>query len=310
MGLQAGSLALSILAKEEDTRVATYALHICYALYLLGVAAFAVNRSDVERHPESIWHLAALTTLPAFCMSFTAILPSDPVVASVEIVQRLWYAVLGLYIVACVVSWTTPLGPRLHYPPSAIYSPSTVKKITNPEALAGENVTGIVGASPWDILFFSYTTKVVMLGNTAESLDIGDLPIVPANMRATFNYASMKSATRNIKFRFGSWRPTPGSGATLAYRLFRVNFWGLVAQFLLAATAAMLFYAPPLFLRMLLAYLENDPDREDMSWGWVWVFSLFSTNVISYLRKSPSSVFVKVLTLLAQLLGMSPFTPT
>jgi hypothetical protein len=36
---------------------------------------------------------------------------------------------------------------------------------------------------------------------------------------------------------------------------------------------------------MLLAYLEDDPERENRGWGWVWVFSLFATNVISYLRK-------------------------
>ncbi|KAJ7255868.1 multidrug resistance-associated ABC transporter [Mycena haematopus] len=280
LGLQAASLGLSIVTSEENARLATHSLHLGFALYLLGVGAFAVNRNDVEGHSESVWHLAALTTLPALCMSFTAILPSDSVIASVEIVQRLWYAVLAIYVVACIVAWSTPLGPPLHYPPDAIYSPSTVKKITNTDF---ENVTGIVGASPWDVLFFSYTTKVVMLGNTAESLDIGDLPIVPANMRSTYNYASMKSATRYIKLRVGSWRPTPGTGATLAYRLLRVNIWALVAQFLLAAIAAMLFYAPPLFLRMLLAYLESDPNREDTSWGWVWVFSLFSTNVISFL---------------------------
>ncbi|KAJ6495413.1 multidrug resistance-associated ABC transporter [Mycena sanguinolenta] len=276
LGLQVASLALSIVAKEENTRLATHSLHVAFALYLFAVASFAVNRDTVEGNSESIWHLAALTATPALCMSFTAILPTDSVIASVELVQRLWYSALGLYIAACTVAWSTPLGPPLHYPPDAIYAPSTVKKITNTDY---ENVTGIVGASPWDVLFFSYTTKVVMLGNTAESLDIGDLPIVPANMRSTLNYASMKSATRNFKLRVGSWRPTPGSGATLAYRLLRVNIWGLLAQFLLAATAAMLFYAPPLFLRMLLAYLESDPNREDTSWGWVWVFALFSTNV-------------------------------
>lgn len=51
------------------------------------------------------------------------------------------------------------------------------------------NQTCILGASVWDTLLFSYTTKVVMLGNTAETLNIGDLPIVPADMRATSNYA-------------------------------------------------------------------------------------------------------------------------
>ncbi|KAJ7785356.1 multidrug resistance-associated ABC transporter [Mycena maculata] len=280
VGLQVSSLALSLVNGKEASQVATYILHLCYALYLFGVAAFAVNRIDVHAHSESIWHLAALTALPAFCMAFTAILPSDAVSASIETIQRLWYAVLAIYSVACVTAWTTPLGPPLHYPPSAIYSPKTVAAVTNTDA---ENVTGVVGASPWDVLFFSYTTKVVMLGNTAESLEIGDLPIVPADMRATHNYASMKRATRQIRLRFGSWKPKPGSGALLAYRLLRVNIYALSAQFFLAATAAILFYAPPFFLRMLLAYLEDDPERENTAWGWVWVFSLFTTNVLSYL---------------------------
>lgn len=277
VGLQAVCLALSIIHREDS---ATYTLHVCYALYLFAVAAFAVNRTDVDVHSESIWHLAALTALPAFCMAFTMILPSDSTVASVELVQQLWYAVLALYSVACVGAWTTPLGPPLHYPPSAIYSAKVVAAVTNADH---ENVTGVVGASPWDVLFFSYTTKVVMLGNTAASLEIGDLPIVPANMRSTHNYDSMRRAMREIKLRVASWRPAPGSGALLAYRLLRVNMAPLVAQFLLAASAAILFYAPPFFLRMLLTYLEDDPGREHTAWGWVWVFSLFSTNVISYL---------------------------
>ncbi|KAJ7104459.1 multidrug resistance-associated ABC transporter [Mycena belliarum] len=284
VGLQAVCLALSIIHREDS---ATYTLHVCYALYLFAVAAFAVNRTDVDVHSESIWHLAALTALPAFCMAFTMILPSDSTVASVELVQQLWYAVLALYSVACVGAWTTPLGPPLHYPPSAIYSAKVVAAVTNADH---ENVTGVVGASPWDVLFFSYTTKVVMLGNTAASLEIGDLPIVPANMRSTHNYDSMRRAMREIKLRVASWRPAPGSGALLAYRLLRVNMAPLVAQFLLAASAAILFYAPPFFLRMLLTYLEDDPGREHTAWGWVWVFSLFSTNVISYLRASPFSL--------------------
>ncbi|KAJ7240591.1 multidrug resistance-associated ABC transporter [Mycena rebaudengoi] len=276
--VQTTSLVLSVASAEKV--VATLALHLCYVIYLFGIAAFAVNRNDVERHSESIWHLSALTFLPALCMTFTAILPSGPVVASNEITLELWYSVLAMYSCCSMISWTTALGPALHYPPSAIYSAKTVSAATNTDA---ENVTGLVGASPWDLLLFSYTTKVVMLGNTAESLDIGDLPIVPANMRSTYNYATMKNASQRIKLYIGSWKPTPGSGATLAYRLLRLNIVPLVAQFLLAATSAVLFYAPPFFLRMLLAYLEDDPERENRGWGWVWVFSLFATNVILYL---------------------------
>jgi hypothetical protein len=61
--------------------------------------------------------------------------------------------------------------------------------------------------APWDILLFSYATKVVWPGNSAEILDIGDLPIAPARMRATYNYARMKKALREIKLKILSWRP-------------------------------------------------------------------------------------------------------
>ncbi|KAF7316261.1 Multidrug resistance-associated ABC transporter protein [Mycena indigotica] len=279
-GLQAASLGLSVFHKEENSQIITYALYLAYALYSFGFAVFAVKGNDVQSNSERIWHLCALSTIPALSLAFIAILPSNTIVISSNTIDQLWYGVLAVYILASVVSWTTPLGPALHYPPDDIYSPKTVATLTNTDQ---ENVTGVVGCSPWDMLFFSYTTKVVMLGNTAESLEIADLPIVPGSMRATYNYSLMKTAMRTIKLRIASWKPAAGSGALLAYRLLRLNAWGLFAQFTLAATAAVLFYAPPFFLRMLLAYLETDPNREDPAWGWVWVASLFATNVISYL---------------------------
>ncbi|KAJ7064951.1 multidrug resistance-associated ABC transporter [Mycena amicta] len=280
VALQAAGLALSLVNPQEDEKVTTYALHLAYAVYVFAFAVLSVARNDVQSNSERMWHICALSSCPAFALGFTAILPNDNIVASADTWQDLWYAVLAAYILASITAWTTPLGPALHYPPEDIYSPKTVNAATNTDQ---ENVTGVVGCSPWDILFFSYTTKVVMLGNTAESLEIGDLPIVPGNMRATYNYSLMKNAMRTVKLRFASWQPGVGSGALLAYRLLRLNIWGLFAQFMLAATAAVLFYAPPFFLRMLLAYLETDPNRENTAWGWVWVAALFVTNVVSYL---------------------------
>jgi hypothetical protein len=132
---------------------------------------------------------------------------------------------------------------------------------------------------------FSYTTKVVNLGNISSSLEIGDLPIVPANMRSTFNYVRMRQAMRNIKLRIRNWRPKTGSGWDLAYRLMRVNAVSLIAQLSLASVSAVLYYAPALFLRWFVAYLEADRNREDTGWGWVYVVGLFATNVASYLGK-------------------------
>ncbi|KAJ6566578.1 hypothetical protein B0H19DRAFT_1257781 [Mycena capillaripes] len=78
----------------------------------------------------------------------------------------------------------------MHYPPSAIYSEHVAQTITNKEFIP--TVAHLdSGASPWDILFFSYTTKVVMLGNAAASFEIGDLPILTVDMRATFHVCKL-----------------------------------------------------------------------------------------------------------------------
>ncbi len=151
------------------------------------------------------------------------------------------------------------------------------------------NIT-TTGASPWGTLFFSYSTKVVMLGNTATSLEISDLPIVPVGLRATFNYTRMKNAVRTINWKIGSWRPKPGSGWNLGYRLVRLNFMGLFVQFLLASVSACVYYIPPYFLQQLVAYLEVDHERRDTRWGWVYVAGLFGSNAISYMSERPIHV--------------------
>jgi hypothetical protein len=130
---------------------------------------------------------------------------------------------------------------------------------------------------------FSYTTQVVWLGNTAASLEVADLPIVPGDMRATYNYSKMQRAMREIQVRIGSWRPRTGSGWTLAYRILRPNWAIITVMMVLAAIAACLFYAPALFLRQFVAYLEVDPDRKDPGWGWVYVAGIFGTNAATYL---------------------------
>lgn len=51
----------------------------------------------------------------------------------------------------------------------------------------------------------------------------------------------------------------------------------------LAASTAVIYYAPAFFLNRVIGYLETDPNRTDMSWGWVWCFGLFASNLIVYL---------------------------
>ena len=140
------------------------------------------------------------------------------------------------------------------------------------------------GASVWDTLLFSYTTKVVLLGNDAESLDIGDLPIVPGSIRATYLFLSMRSALSTVHLRrLIFWNIRPGSGWELAYRLAYVNRKAFTTQMALAAIGAVLYYGPPFFLQKLVKYLETDPERQDRSWGWFYSFGIFATTASVYL---------------------------
>ena len=258
----------------------TYALHVAYAFYLAALAVRSVYQNEIEPHSESMIHLAVLTFVPTTLLFAVAILPtSQP--TSLSMLQGLsallgiWYTVLVLYFIVTVIVFTIPMGPSLHYPSETLYSEKTIKTATNRDQ---NNVCGIVGASVWSYLLFNYTTKVVMLGYSSESLEIGDLPVVPANMRGTHLYASMRRTIRTIKWGLRWWRPRVGSGWELAYRLLRVNTLPLIALVSLAAVSACLFYTPPLFLRQVVMYLESDPNREDRRWGWFYLACMvFST---------------------------------
>lgn len=283
--LQSISLGWTFIVDDERHSQYVYALHVAYAFYSTILAGQAVYHSTLKAHSTSIIHLAILTVVPTSLLFTAAILPSSHPV-SITLAQNvpflfwLYYAVLALYFVATLITFTMPTGPPLYFPPENIYSEKTILSATNPDQ---NNVCGVVGASVWDYLLFSYTTKVVMLGFTSESLEIGDLPIVPRNMRATHLYTTMKRTMRSVKWRLKFWKPRIGSGWQLAYQLLRVNILPMTALLVLAMFSACLFYAPPLFLQQVVLYLESDPERKDRSWGWFHVVGLFFANTLSYL---------------------------
>src|SRR5882762_6925540 len=125
-----------------------------------------------------------------------------------------------------------------------------------------------------------------MLGHTSASLEIGDLPILPANMRATSLFKCMRSALR-LQVPFPSFhrflKIHKGSGWELLWRLARLNKGVFVAEILLSVAAAVFYYGPAFFLQKLVKYLENDPERHDPKWGLLWALGLFAFNCFSYL---------------------------
>ncbi|EDR07940.1 multidrug resistance-associated ABC transporter [Laccaria bicolor S238N-H82] len=270
-------------ANEEQNDVVVASLQLFFSLYVFLLSARSVGQNTADEHANSILHVTGLTTVAFALLGSIAILPDRPppvatsgVGQSEPVLIYLWYTLVGLYTILCVLTFTTPLGPPLYFPPANIYSKKTVDSITNKD---DENVCGLISASAWDTLLFSYTTKVVWLGNIATTLDIGDLPIVPGNMRATFNYTRMKKAMREIQPRIFR----VGSGWGLGYRLVRLNSFAFLVELVLASVSAVLFYAPALFLQKLVEYLEIDRNRENAGWGWVYAIGLFSANAVGFL---------------------------
>ncbi len=144
----------------------------------------------------------------------------------------------------------------------------------------------IPGDSVLDIILFSYMTSVVMLGKTVESVDIGDLPILAADMRATVLYARMCATTRRWGSRIGVWSPKPGSGVELAYRLLRVNASSLTTVVVIAVIASGLFYVPAFFIQRVIHYLEVDTTREAKEWGILFAVGVFVSDATVHLRES------------------------
>lgn len=303
LALETIALGWSI-ALDARQDIAILVLHVLVAAYITSVSVGALYHDSPYLHSDYMIHLSGLTFIAFAPLAISALVPNEPISVYAELedmtVKGLYYAVIVFYGVSCALAITTPLGPALHYPKELIYSEKTVTSITNQ---AHDNVCGVTGkphlsskrhlvcsqsfagASVWDYLLFSYTTKVVMLGNTATSLDIGDLPIVPGNMRATSIFAAMRSTIRTVKLRgFLGWTPSVGQGWELAWRVLHVNQHALMVQVALAAVTAMLFYAPAYFLRKVVQYLETDPQRNNTSWGWFYSVGLFAATATVHIR--------------------------
>ncbi|KAG1745260.1 P-loop containing nucleoside triphosphate hydrolase protein [Suillus lakei] len=257
---------------DGQNMLAEHILRTTFALYVGVLVVRSVGQCNTDHHSESVIHITALTFFSSVLHFGTAILPSSDSISARDLqafppLLAFWYSMTALYTLTFAIIATTPRGPPLHFYPSFIYSKKTIDDTTNESY---ENACGLPGTSVIDYLFFRYVTRVVQLGSSV-SVEIGDLPILPAKMRATYQFFRMR-----MNLRANPLKP----GWDLAWRLISVNKVAFGAEIILAAAAAPMWFGSPFFVRKLIAYMEDDPDRLDKGWGWVYALGQFASLII------------------------------
>ncbi|KLO19366.1 ATP-binding cassette transporter [Schizopora paradoxa] len=271
-------LGWSIIEEDGTRKIWTNISLISFSLYLSYISAASVASRDVDFNRRSIFHVFSLTATALLLLTSSAILPPHGQDIRHAITM---YLSISLVFSAFWISAGTKGGPTLHFSPGAIYSEDFVSEIT---PMTKNNVSESTGASPWDVMMFSFATRVIKFNYTDKSVQVGDLPIIPLSVRAGFLFTRMTSVIQRHKLRILKWTPKRGSGWELGYQLVRANtseLWAIVGYTLVAVV---LFYVPYFFVLRLVHSLEVDPSRSDRSWGWWYCFGLFMSRLLGYIN--------------------------
>lgn len=277
-----GWLIIADDSSAEIPHIVASSLQLAFSFYILVLSLYTIGEVEVDAHWTSVMHIWGMVSLATALYATRLLLPKSLTSAPEAPFTKIFdFASLGLYVILFGIASFTNRGPKVHFPPERIYSAKTLSS-SAPTVYA--NVTGYVRESIYSVLLFAYTTPVVMLGYTAESLEIRDLPIVPADMRATPIFTAMRRVYKSIKLP-KMWQSKAGDGWELLYKLFKVNWSTFVLQMSLAAVTAVLYYVPAYFLQSLVHFLEisDEGGKPDASWGWVYCAGLFFSIAINYI---------------------------
>ena len=118
--------------------------------------------------------------------------------------------------------------------------------------------------------------------------------VVPARTSGTAPDPTPGAAWPNPAFQPGPWQqttpgwappPAPAPDPARRRRVRRIVLGVVLAVVVIALVAAGLFYAPAMFLRGIVRYLEVDPERESRAWGLVFCVGLFFSHAASQIRE-------------------------
>ncbi|CAK5268423.1 unnamed protein product [Mycena citricolor] len=266
-------LATEVLATTLSPTAAEQQIHglrLGFAAYTLILSLLSLGYYEVELHRESTWHMTMVLLLQVLAMGFAAILPSDAStitvtlyspsvtsfgwVASVPVVVTMYLSYLSP---AAYFSWRSRCGGERDFE----------------QGHREEQCLWLVRCLCAGKLFFSFAGKVLLLGASLEQLQIGDLPILSSQMRATYQYVNMRNILSS----------TSSSSWSLVRQLLSANKLSLPPMLGLSLWTGSLFYLPPIFLKQIIVYLETDGQRENVRWGLLWVFAFLLSNILLYI---------------------------
>lgn len=260
-------------------------------LTTLLIAYWAINQDETRTHWPSTIHLASGTLVQFLVLGFMAIWPTTPFPTANTAVMSLlprhdaiklltgMLPILQLPPLLCAT--TLRRGPPMYLPFDSLYPAKVTEAIpVGHEVLDPDvpNVSAEVQVTVVEWLLFSFAGEVIDRAKVRDSMEVWDLPILPANMRALYNYLKIKNVYGRRRTRLGK-----KEGYNLLFKLAKVNKGLLIAQISLAAIAGVGYYLPHYVLKWYLEYLENDPQRNDIAWGWVLVLGLCLSNAWIYI---------------------------
>ncbi|KAH9475078.1 ABC transporter 7 [Psilocybe cubensis] len=258
--------------------------HAIFPLYLLGLqCAWLIPHKSRRNHATLHSHITvlALTTTVLDFVSF--ILRRRPV--AINETHGVQWIIAMMYVVLTGVSFLMPRGPGLYYPHEQVYP---LDQNSRDSSVADEkvNVCQSESCSFWGTLVFSYTHSVLQLGKLMRNIDISELPVLPASMRAPQNFVRAQRLTPpdvsvNITSHLSSVACSPSYA--LGRRIVSLNAASFMLQFTLAVLTAVTTYGPAWFLQMFVKYLETPFADRDMQKGWVLVVGLTIASVTTVL---------------------------
>ncbi|EKD03427.1 hypothetical protein A1Q2_02282 [Trichosporon asahii var. asahii CBS 8904] len=291
---------------EEHERARTILLPILLTpahVITVVLALKYLGQNKTSTHWPTTWHLFAGLSTQFIILTFLAILPSTPYPrAPTDFIPHAFLnfsrtdtlkmpplTSVGVLTALLPVFQWFPLwaiismrrGPPLHMPMKDVYPAKVVESIP-PDAKGLDptvpNVSGEAQVTVVEWFMFSYASTVIDKAKVSDSMDVWDLPILMSAMRAFPNYLAFKKVYGRRRSRLGKWE-----GYNLLLQLAKVNARLLTAMVILTVITAVGYYAPHKLLQWFIEYLQVDPGRTNVGWGWVLAFGLFISNAIIYI---------------------------